>query len=318
MNRPAPESGLTARAQTREILPPAAKLAGWWDEQKRTSEQALNKWVEDNPHWWAVGGATFLQTTMDLGAGLVDVLRLGEGAAEGGWRGYGKDTLRLLTILGPLGKAGGMLSRFLHIRKLRLAVTPPDIEGPCTYTAVNSAFSIVSGRARNVFLTARDAAAALRVSLRFAKEEGAWIDELVPFLRSQGARIKIFTHPTTVEEAAEIARNENGVVIFAIRYTTVSKNEILHSVIAVRDAFGRVRFGDYGGKLVGSLDELARNLGWGAPDANGISLAAKPAGAGATLVEGMRVTGLMEDAARVAKGAVLAIEGVTPSRQSRA
>ena len=64
----------------------ASRLADWWDEQKTETEQILTEWVQDNPQWWAVGIATAVQTSMDLGSGMVDVLRFGEGAAEGGWR----------------------------------------------------------------------------------------------------------------------------------------------------------------------------------------------------------------------------------------
>ena len=41
-----------------------------------------------------------------LGAGFVDVLRFGQGVAEGGVKGVGEDALRLLMLLGPLGRAG--------------------------------------------------------------------------------------------------------------------------------------------------------------------------------------------------------------------
>ena len=50
---------------------------------------------------------------MDLGAGLVDVLRFGEGGTEGGVKGVGKDVLRLLILVGPLGGAGRATSRYL-------------------------------------------------------------------------------------------------------------------------------------------------------------------------------------------------------------
>ncbi len=62
--------------------------------------------MQDNPQWWAVAVAGTVQTSMDLGAGLVDVLRFGEGGAEGGVKGVGKDVLRLLILVGPLGRAG--------------------------------------------------------------------------------------------------------------------------------------------------------------------------------------------------------------------
>ncbi len=125
--------------------------------------------------------------------------------------------------------------------------------------------TITGGRARNLFLTAQDAAQALGKPLAGLPKVGskyklaAWIDDLVPFLRSQGAKIKTYIHPTTVDEAAQIARTENGVVVFAIRCTTTTGKKVVHSIIAVRDELGQIRFADYGGRLTRSVSELVKN-----------------------------------------------------------
>src|SRR5439155_21395574 len=108
-------------------------LTDWWDQQKRESEAILTEWVQDNPQWWAVAVAGTVQTSMDLGAGFVDVLRFGQGMAEGGIKGVGKDALRLLMLLGPLGRAGGAASRFLtplfRAGNLRLAIRIQGVSG---------------------------------------------------------------------------------------------------------------------------------------------------------------------------------------------
>ena len=85
----------------------ASELADWWDQQKAQSDKALEEWVQDNPQWWAIGIATFTATAMDLGAGMVDALRLGEGVAKGTPGGVATDAMRLLALAGPLGKLGG-------------------------------------------------------------------------------------------------------------------------------------------------------------------------------------------------------------------
>ena len=59
--------------------------------------------MQDNQQWWAVAVAGTVQTSVDIGAGLVDVPRFGEGVAEGGVKGVGKDVLRLLMLQGRLG-----------------------------------------------------------------------------------------------------------------------------------------------------------------------------------------------------------------------
>jgi len=295
----------------------AADIADWWDKQKKESEKALEDWVDENPQWWTVVVATAVQTSMDLGQGFVDALRFGQGVAEGGWRGYGKDFLRLLTLLGPLGKVGGMASRFGNLNALKLAVKTEGVTGPCTFTAANDAMSIVSRNAKNLFLTAKEAAKALGKPLSQLARVGskyklaAWIDELIPFLRSQGVKIRTLSKIGSLEDVATAAKTQNGVVVFAIKYTTMAGRVIRHTVIAVADGFGRVRYADYGGRICTSLEELAMNLKLGAPDAQGIKLFTRPSSPGAVIFDGPEFTQLMDDAKKVFEGAVLVIEGFT-------
>ncbi|MEP6850132.1 MAG: peptidoglycan-binding domain-containing protein [Acidobacteriota bacterium] len=294
----------------------AADIADWWDKQKKASERELEHWVDENPQWWTVVAATAVQTSMDLGQGMVDALRFGEGAAEGGVKGFGKDFLRLITLAGPLGKAGGMLSRMANARYIRFAVSAKGMTGPCTFTAANNALTVTSRSAKNLFLTAKEAAKALNKPLSgLAKvggkyKLGAWIDDLIPFLRSQGARIKTLQNVSSVDEAVNAARTSNGVVVFAIKCTTTTGNVIKHSVIAFNDGVG-VKFADYGGKFVPTLERLVENLKYGAVDAKGISLMTKASNAGAVLFEGSEVTGLLDDAVSVFKGGVIVLEGMT-------
>lgn len=294
-----------------------SEYADWWDKQKVISERFLTDWVQENPQWWAVGLAATVQTTMDLGAGMVDVLRFGEGAAEGGFKGYGKDALRLLMLLGPLGKAGGVANRFLtpliQSGRLRFAVQVAGVDGPCTFQAVNNAVAITKGK--NLFVTVADMAGAVGKRLsQLAKtasgdyELGAWIDELVPFLKQNGMRVKEVTGLTRIEEVTALAQKETGPVIFAIR-TTVrnaagATEELLHTVIATRTPAGALRFADYGGKFANSLAQLIENLNYGKP----ISIDLLQSGSSATIINGARITG--EFAVKLAKGAFLVMEGL--------
>ena len=107
--------------------------ANWWDKQKRETEQILEDWVIENPHWWTIGAATAVHTSMVLGQGFVDVLRLGEGVAEGTAGGVGKDALRLLVVLGPLARAGAAASRALiplaRAANIKIAVQVSGVTG---------------------------------------------------------------------------------------------------------------------------------------------------------------------------------------------
>lgn len=288
--------------------------ADWWDKQKRETENILTEWVQDNPQWWAVTVATGVQTSMELGAGFVDILRFGEGMAQGGVKGFGKDALRLLAILGPLGKGGGMLSRFLHLRQIKLAVRVKGITGPCTFQAVNNITSIVRGK--SYFITLKDMAKAVGrpISSLAKNDEGviqlsSSVEKALQFLISQGVKITRLNQAKTVRDVTQLAKTEDGVVIFAIRcFVKTAKGElkeIKHSVIAVRDALGQVRFADYGGKYYVTLEDLVRR--WGQLQ-SGIGLMENQA---VGIANTMAFTSVMEGAMSIMPGAAMLIEGMT-------
>ncbi|MEO1459657.1 MAG: hypothetical protein AAFV49_19110, partial [Pseudomonadota bacterium] len=299
----------------------AVDIANWWDRQKAESEQILGEWVAQNPQWWTIAIATTTSTFMDLGQGFVDVLRFGQGAAKGGW-GYAEDGLRLLVLLGPLGRAGASYGRAAHLAIRRLAVQTEGVSGPCTFTAVNHALSIVGGRPRNLFVTAQDAAAALGKPLAsFGKNaEGmhkvwSWVDTLIPFLKSQGVRVRPLGVPNSIDDIVRWAANENGVVIFSIRWTRAAgKNKgkaAGHAMIAVRDSLGRVRFSDHGGRLMASLDELAQ-AGENFKAVDGYRVfAGAGADKAAVLVEGNAIGGALEYSAQLMRGSAFLLSGVT-------
>ncbi|MGZ8470141.1 MAG: hypothetical protein ACXW61_11210, partial [Gemmatirosa sp.] len=62
-------------------------IADAWDTKQRAREKDLEEWAQDNPQWWVIGLATLGSTGMTVAGGFVDVLRIGEGAAEGGVMG---------------------------------------------------------------------------------------------------------------------------------------------------------------------------------------------------------------------------------------
>ena len=111
------------------------KLADWWDTQKKESEKALDSFVDEHPNLFGVAVAGSVKTAMDLGAGFVDVLRVGEGVKKGGW-GYAQDALRVVALAGPVASvgrfgltkfvpdvAGGLCARVSATQALRLTGT---------------------------------------------------------------------------------------------------------------------------------------------------------------------------------------------------
>lgn len=291
-------------------------IADKLDAMKAKREGTLAHWVERNPQWWAIVIAGTTQTGMDLEAGLWDVLRFGEGAAQGGVRGWGKDALRLLAIVGPLARGGALAARgatqLLIGSRLRLAVQLRGVTGPCTFQAANNAAQIATGS--NVFVTLGDMAAAMGQPLKAIArnstglyELGAWVDELIPVIRKV-ATVKEIRGLSSLQEIMALAKQGTGVVIFAIRATVRTGagavTELRHSVIAVRNLAGRVQFADYGGKLVGSLEELVAKLNYGHP----VAIELLQSKLSAAVVSAKYIG---ETAMKLAQGAVLVIEGLT-------
>ena len=127
------------------------------------------------------------------------------------------------------------------------------------------------------------------------------------FLRQSSLRVKEVTGLKGVEQAMELARQETGPVIFAIRTTVRTAagktDEILHSVIAFRTPTGRVQFADYGGKWARSLRELVGKLGTPVSE-----IELYQSGLSAAVIDPARLTG--EWALKLAKGSVVVMEGL--------
>ena len=100
----------------------ASDIASSWQESAIQSAAGLDQMVSDSPGLWAAAAA--VQTMMDAGGGFVDMLRFGEGAAEGGVCGWGKDIIRGVGIAGsvaaPTAKAL-QVSKALKISKNSLS-----------------------------------------------------------------------------------------------------------------------------------------------------------------------------------------------------
>src|SRR5207237_9324670 len=135
------------------------------------------------------------------------------------------------------------------------------------------------------------------------------MDDLVPFLRQIGTKLREVKGLTNIEQVDNLARQESGVVVFAIK-TTVrnAKGEIEpieHSVIAMRTALGRIRYADYGGEFVGSLRELVSK--WGEPASN-IELFQKAKGISAAVIEHAQSAG--EFLRKLGEGTAFVLQGL--------
>jgi LysM repeat protein len=241
----------------------ASDIADWWSEQHRTSRGALDAFVDEHPNWFGVVVAGTTSTAMDLGAGYVDVLRLGEGIAEGGLKGAVQDGLRLLQLTPAIGR----LSRF---RLARVMVDPGG--GICTWVSAAKALRQVGVKA---FATVDDLARAAGFQSS-ARLESAYVHELTPLLQKLGGHV---TPVAANLEAIHAAARAESVVLFSVRWSHEGR-ELGHTLYAFRDATGRLRYADRTGAVVGGLAELEKHyVGIGGASVYG----------SAALVQGARV-----------------------------
>jgi LysM repeat protein len=254
----------------------ASDIADWWSEQHRSSKRELDQFVDEHPNWFGVFVAGTTATAMDLGAGLVDVLRLGEGAAEGGLKGFAQDGLRLLQV----APAAGKLSRFALARVM---VDPGG--GICTWVTGAKALRQIGIKA---FASVDDLAQA--AGLRsIGQLGGAFVDTMTPILQKLGARVIPLGKPANLE-AINAAVHREGVALFSVRWSHASQ-QVGHTIYAFRDVLGRLRYADRTGAIVGTLAELEKFYP-GIGSANVYGTAALLQGPRILISEGLAVLGM--------------------------
>jgi hypothetical protein len=246
-------------------MPTASELANGWDRLRKENDRAVDgvcdRIIAKHPgSWWAV--ATIRTLSYDfpvtLGAGFVDVLRLGEGSHEGGW-GIGKDALRLVTVVGPFGRMLGI------VRARSAAAGVANGTGPnCTWITTVKALRQTAVRHT---ATLKDLCRV--ANIRECNTAGAWVSGMVPLLQKLGAVVRPLREFTgaageSLKDIAALARrNTDGVVMFSVKWSNKAfaavKNpngNVGHSLLAYRDPIRGVIFADRSGRVVGALQEL--------------------------------------------------------------
>lgn len=254
----------------------ASDIADWWDEQHRISKKALDDFVDEHPNWFGIIVAGTTATAMDLGAGLVDVLRLGEGAAEGGVKGFAKDGLRLLQLAPALGKLG-------RFAVARVMVDPGG--GICTWVAATKALRQVGAK---TFASVDDLAEA--GGFQSIKQlSGAFVDRVAPILQKLGARVTSLGKPADIEAVNAVVKRE-GVVLFSVEWTRAG-TKVGHTLYAFRDSIGRLLYADRTGSIVSNLAELEKFYS-GIGGAKVYGTAALVEGPRILITQGMAVLGM--------------------------
>jgi nucleoid-associated protein YgaU len=210
-----------------------SRLAEWFDRNKKESEKELEAFVDAYPNLWAVGAV--VQTSMDLGAGMVDVLRFGEGFAESWETGavwpLVQDLFRALAIAGPLGRGGSALARAGLPRLGRAIGLYADVapkQGICAPIATANAIRRTGNSLNERFLLSLDDVARAHGKPGIAAFEGAAIDESIGALKALKVPHEVFRKAESWSNVERLARNNKGVVMVRLmRKDVVGGHRIL-------------------------------------------------------------------------------------------
>jgi hypothetical protein len=239
------------------------QLADWWDARRRETETILDDWMRDaartNSDFALVGAAfvsTAVHTSMALGGGFVDVLRLGQGVSRGTVGGVAQDGLRLLSLVGPAGRALRLSSRVLTRLVGAMTETAATSElGVCGWIAAVNALRRTGTRH---FATLEQLLERAGITLETAAEGIRSLTRLLQPLRALGANPVVARGVTSLEALATFLRAQGGrgVAIIGVGWANPSTRQSAGHVLVAFLRGGRVHILDRTGRVVQSLQEL--------------------------------------------------------------
>lgn len=232
----------------------ASDIADAWEKDRQKSEAWLEDYVERNPDLVGVLIATSVKTSMDLGAGFVDVLRLGKGASDGGW-GFAEDGLRIIGIVGPLGRGAKLVRSAFGARGARLIADPNPGAGICSW--VNSTKALRQTGQKIYASVDEFARAALGPHGQIS---GISLTNMVATLRSVGARVRSVQAVNSLPDVTRMLPRDGSVVLVSVHVMNQGRRLGGHAVYAFYDALGRLRFSDRTG-VYKSLSDVAQRYG---------------------------------------------------------
>jgi LysM domain len=188
---------------------------------------------------------------MEVGAGTVDALRFGEGMAEGGLTGFGKDALRAIEIAGPLGKGAKLVQSFKGARAAQLIADTPG--GVCGWVSITKALRQTGTK---MYMAVPDLLGEPAMSGELPTLGGSSMAQRVAVLRNLGAKVvDSLRVPSEVSGLPSMVPRDGSVLMFGARWQR-SGRTVAHALYAFYDHMGRFRIADRTGLVVGSLQEL--------------------------------------------------------------
>lgn len=223
-----------------------------FDVQLRDAERTLDQWVESS-HFNTVVMATASTTIafMRFGQTFVDMLRLGNGLKQGGWRGIGADSLRLLNIAGVGGATISRLGRVLVVSQQAGTLT-------CTWVTTVNALRRTGQR---FFGSLDELARAAGVDLAVIARQGTTaqgLRDLIATLQRMKIPINELTAPASrvVDTIIDLLKARgSGALAFGIEYQSGGRT-LFHRLFATYSRLGGVTITDTTGTVYRSFEAL--------------------------------------------------------------
>lgn len=242
--------------------------ADWWERHIKDFKNDLGDYVETHPGNFSIVVATAGATLADLGdAFIVDPLRLGEGVAEGSWKGVVQDTFRVMSFIPPgrvfkmaagLRVASGAAKT---ARVLEAAEAFKAVEGnTCVPIAIAQAMK-AAGYKLGVSLP--KIAKALGLDLKVISESGTLERLIEPALKKLGIVFETMDPGTkSFRELMAAARKADGPMMVRLEADVMEEGKIvvkghrnliaeINGTIQVVDRYGKFR----------TLEQLSKEYG---------------------------------------------------------
>jgi outer membrane protein OmpA-like peptidoglycan-associated protein len=238
------------------------QFADQFDEVSEKADQLVLKGAdEDVDRWWGVRvahAANYAGNRLEtfLFGGYVDLLRLGDGIKEGGWRGWAQDGLRLLQIL-PIGRVSKFVGRSLRrANRIRRAVAISERPGEKICAWVSMKQALIQTGVKHAATLDDVIEAARGIALR--DSTGLFASEMAEILRNAGAKVTPLLGDAErmafQDLEALVRRQKGGVVMVNLNFENVLRapGEAAmtgHSLFAYLNDLGEFRMVDRSGML---------------------------------------------------------------------
>lgn len=179
-----------------------------------------------------------------------DLLRLGtfdpdDTSAWGITKGIGANALRLISVVGPAGRALGFAGRYAGLVAASKLKTIPLSTEPCTFVAANNVASLLTGKTKQIFASMDDIIAHVRPAGGWMNREVAKLQPVKAIFEKHGIFTKNVFNVNSVDDVLNVARKSDGPITFGVKWTTPNGQAVGHELTVIKDPLGRLKIMDY-------------------------------------------------------------------------